>query len=278
MKSKNPQVISLIIPAYKQEKTIYKDITNLKKSLDDLKQPYEIIVVIDGVLDKTYQQLRKIKTKKLRVFKFDQNQGKGSAIKFGVENAKGDIIGFIDAGMDIDPTGIAMLINHMLWYDADIIVGSKLHPVSQVNYPRERKILSWGYRTFTRLLFGFKVRDTQAGIKFYRRRVARDVFPRLLVKKFAFDVEILALSYALGYTRIYEAPIKLKFRGVNSITSTNLWKIIFLMLWDTAAIFYRVRIIKFYKRSNRKNWEVEKSSVKKILRKKRVAKIGKIKK
>lgn len=254
MKIKSPHVISLIIPAYKQERTIFKDITNLKKSLDDLRQPYEIIVVIDGVLDKTYQQLKKIKTKKLRIFKFDQNQGKGSAIKFGVENAKGDIIGFIDAGMDIDPTGIAMLINHMQWYDADIIVGSKLHPVSQVNYPTERKILSWGYRTFTRILFGFKIRDTQAGIKFYRRRVARDVFPRLLVKKFAFDVEILALSYALGYTRIYEAPIKLKFRGVNSITSKNLWKIIFLMMWDTAAIFYRVRIIKFYKKSNKKNW------------------------
>ncbi len=279
MKSKSPHVISLIIPAYKQEKTIFKDITNLKKSLDDLKQQYEIIVVIDGVLDKTYQQLKKIKTKKLRIFKFDRNQGKGSAIKFGVKNAKGDIIGFIDAGMDIDPTGIAMLINHMLWYDADIIVGSKLHPVSQVNYPTERKILSWGYRTFTRLLFGFKVRDTQAGIKFYRRKVARDVFPRLLVKKFAFDVEILALSYALGYTRIYEAPIKLKFRGANSITSTNLWKIIFLMLWDTAAIFYRVRIIKFYKRSNRKNWEIaSESSTKKIGRRKKSAKIVKIQK
>lgn len=263
MKTKGPQVISLIIPAYKQEKTIFRDITNLKKSLDDLKQPYEIIVVIDGDLDKTFLQLKKIKTRKLKIYKFDRNQGKGSAIKFGVQNAKGDIIGFIDAGMDIDPTGIAMLINHMLWYNADIIVGSKLHPVSQVNYPTERKILSWCYRTFTRILFGFKVRDTQVGIKFYRRRVARDVFPRLLAKKFAFDVEILALSYALGYTRIYEAPIKLKFRGVNSITSKNLWKIIFLMLWDTAAIFYRVRIIKFYKRSNRKNWSNTVASLRK---------------
>jgi len=257
MKIKSPHVISLVIPAYKQEKTILKDIKNLKKSLDDLHQGYEIIIVIDGVLDKTYQQIKKFKSNKIKVYKFEKNQGKGSAIKFGVSQAKGDIIGFIDAGMDIDPTGIAMLINHMLWYNADIVVGSKLHPVSQVNYPAERKILSWGYRTFTRILFGFKIRDTQAGIKFYRRKVARDVFPRLLVKKFAFDVEILALSYALGYTRIYEAPIKLKFRGANSITSTGLWKIILLMLWDTMAIFYRVRIIKFYKRSNKKNWAKE---------------------
>ena len=254
MKIKSPYVISLIIPAYKQEKTIHQDIINLKKSLDNLKQEYEIIVVVDGVLDKTYQQLKKIKSEKVRIFKFDKNQGKGAAIKFGVEQAEGDIIGFIDAGMDIDPTGIAMLLNHMLWYDADIVVGSKLHPVSQVNYPTGRKVLSWGYRTFTRILFGFKIRDTQAGIKFYRRKVAKDVFPRLLVKKFAFDVEILALSYALGYKRIYEAPIKLKFRGVSSIASTNLWKIIILMLWDTMAIFYRVRIIKYYKKSNKKNW------------------------
>jgi glycosyltransferase involved in cell wall biosynthesis len=246
--------ISLIVPAYKQEKTIVQNIKKMASVMEQLPYDYEIILIIDGRLDKTYEKIKKFESAKIRIYQYEKNQGKGYAIRYGGLKAKGDIVGFIDAGMDIDPTGVSMLLNHMLWYDADIIVGSKMHPVSKVNYPFYRKLLSWGYRTFTGILFGFKVRDTQAGIKFYKKQVVEDVFPRLLVKTFAFDVEILALSYALGYRRIYEAPIKLKFRGVSSITSGNLWKTIILMLWDTLAVFYRVRLIKYYRNSNRKNW------------------------
>lgn len=246
--------ISLIIPAYKQEKTIVQNIKKMVDVMRHLPYKFEILVIIDGRLDKTYDRIRNYESTNIKIYHYERNQGKGFAIRYGGLKASGDIIGFIDAGMEIDPTGVSMLLNHMLWYDADIIVGSKMHPVSKVNYPFYRKVLSWGYRTFTRILFGFKVRDTQAGIKFYKRKVVKDVFPRLLVKTFAFDVEILALSYALGYTRIYEAPIKLKFKGQSSITSTNLWKTIILMLWDTLAVFYRVKIIKYYRKSNRRNW------------------------
>lgn len=248
------KTLSLVVPAYKQEKTIKKNISHLDKILSGLPYDYEIIVVVDGILDKTYDQISKNKNSKIKVLAYPKNLGKGYAVKYGMLQAKGDVIGFIDAGMDIDPTGISMLLNHMIWYDADIIVGSKLHPVSQVNYPLPRKVLSWGYRTFTHFMFGFKVRDTQAGIKLFKKNVVKDVFPRLLVKQFAFDVEILALAYALGYKRIYEAPIKLNFNGVSSITSSSLWGIVVLMLRDTFAVFYRVRVIKYYRKSNRKNW------------------------
>lgn len=248
------KLLSLVVPAYRQEKTIKKNIDSLINILLDLPYEYEIIVVVDGLLDETYEKVLRYKNTRVKVFGYPQNLGKGYAIKYGMLRAKGDVVGFIDAGMDIDPTGISMLLNHMIWYDADIIVGSKLHPVSQVNYPLSRKILSWGYRTFTHILFGFKVRDTQAGIKFFKRKVIGDVFPRLLVKQFAFDVEILALAYALGYIRIYEAPIRLNFNGASSITSSNLWNTILLMLRDTLAIYYRITILKYYKKSNKKNW------------------------
>lgn len=254
----NPQLVSLIIPTYRQEKVIVANVKKLVQVMEELPYKFEIIVVIDGLVDKTNEKISPFKSTKVKIYQYERNQGKGYAVKLGGLHAKGDIIGFIDAGMDIDPTGLSMLLNHLIWYDADIIVGSKLHPVSQVNYPFYRKVLSWGYRTFTRILFGFKVRDTQAGIKFYKKNVVKDVFPRLLVKTFAFDVEILALAYALGYTRIYEAPIKLDFNGGSSITSKNLWKTMLLMLWDTLAVFYRVRIVKYYRRSNSENWVTEK--------------------
>ena len=249
-------VLSLVVPTYKQEKTIVKDLKRLASILSSLNISYEIIVAVDGFLDTTFKRAKILSSEKLKVFGYEKNQGKGYAVKYGMMKAKVNTIGFIDADMDIDPEGIAMLLNHMHWYKADIIVGSKLHPVSQVKYPRSRKILSWAWRSLTHLLFGFKVRDTQVGLKIFKRKVAKDVFPRLLVKKFAFDIEMLAVAYTLGYKRIYEAPIKLSFRGANSISSVNLWKVIFFMVRDTLAVFYRLRIIRYYRKSNKKNWIV----------------------
>lgn len=246
------KLLSLVVPAYKQERTIIENIKDLKLALVHLNIPYEIIVVVDGKQDKTFENAKKMSSSSVRILGYKQNQGKGHAIKYGVLHAKGDIVGFIDAGMDIDPTGIAMLINHMEWYEADIVIGSKLHPVSQVDYPLWRKILSWGYRSLTRLLFGFRVRDTQVGMKVFKKNVADKVFPLLLVKHFAFDVEVLAVAYALGYKRIFEAPIRLTFNRTNTqITNKTFWKVILHMLWDTMAVFYRVRILRYYQKQLR---------------------------
>ena len=241
------QFLSVVVPAYMQEKTIRQDINRIMKTLDGLELKYEIIVVVDGIVDKTYEEAKKITSGKLRVLKYVKNEGKGHAIRYGMLHAKGDIIGFIDAGMDINTAGLTMLLSHMEWYNADIIVGSKLHPVSKVQYPMYRTVLSWGYRTINKILFGFKIRDTQVGLKFFKRDVVQDVLPRLLVKRYAFDIEMLAVAYALGYTRIYEAPIEINFKS-GSITSANLWRVIFYMLWDTLAVFYRLRIMRYYDR------------------------------
>jgi len=240
------KLISVIIPAYKQEKTIVRDIENIQRTLTELRYKYEIIIVVDGLVDNTYLKVWRLRSKKVKILAYEKNQGKGHAVRYGMMHAKGAIIGFIDAGMDIHPTGFSMLLNHMEWYNADVIVGSKLHPVSKVKYPFYRTVLSWGYRWLTRNLFGFKIRDTQVGLKFFKRKVVRDVLPRLLVKHYAFDIEILAVAYAMGYRRIYEAPIHITFKVSSSITSKSLWKIIFSMMWDTFAVFYRLKIIRYY--------------------------------
>lgn len=244
-------VLSLVMPVYKQAKTIENNFLNIQNTLNNINVPYEIIMVIDGDFDRTYETIKKYKSKNVKIFQLKENLGKGYAVKYGMLRANGDIVGFLDSGMDLDPTGISMLINHMEWYNADIIIGSKLHPVSQVSYPNSRKVLSWGYRTITRILFGFKVRDTQVGIKFFRKEVAHNVFSRIATTGFAFDVEMLAIAYALGYTRIFEAPVKLNFTGASSITSTTLLKTISTMLLDTFFIFYRMKILKSYRKKDK---------------------------
>lgn len=258
-KGKN-NLISVIIPAYKQEKTIKKDLLRIKKVLDQLRYNYEIIVVVDGFLDKTLENAKKIKYKNIVLTGYKHNYGKGHAVRFGMAKAKGNIIAFIDSGMDINPNGLSMLLEHLEWYNADIIVGSKLHPVSKIKYPLQRKILSWGYRTIIRILFGLSIRDTQVGIKFFKRKVLENVLPRLLIKKYAFDVEILAIAHYLGYKRIYEAPVELNFRTsstIASITSVDFYKTIVHMLWDTAAVFYRLKILHYYDNGNKRKWRYD---------------------
>ncbi len=244
------QTISVIIPAYNQQRTIVRDIKQIQKTLQLLGYHYELLVIDDGSSDKTYIQAKKLQSTHIKILSYKVNQGKGHAIRYGMLQAKGDVIGFIDAGMDIHPKGFAMLLNHMDWYDADVIVGSKMHPVSKVKYPMWRKILSWGYRYLTRKMFGFKIRDTQVGLKFFKKKVIKDVLPRLVVKQYAFDIEILAVAYRLGYKRIFEAPVEINFKR-NSITSINLWHVIYKMLWDTAAVFYRLRVLGYYDKKSK---------------------------
>ena len=203
-------LISVIVPIYKQEKTIRKDLTRINRVLAKTRFSYEIIAVVDGKsVDGSFKETIKLKLPKVRVIGYKNNHGKGYAVRFGMAKSKGDKIAFIDSGMDIDPNGLSMMLEHMEWYNADIIVGSKRHPASQVEYPLLRKIYSLGYQSLVRVLFGLKIRDTQTGLKVARREVLEKVLPRLLVKRFAFDVELLSVANYLGFKRIYETPIKL---------------------------------------------------------------------
>ncbi len=256
-KNDHKQLLSLIVPAYRQEKTIKMDLKNIDETLRrglPLEYDYEIICVVDGFLDKTYENAKRLNIKKLRVIGYEKNSGKGHAVRVGMKAAKGDLISFLDAGMDISPKGIMMLMSHMEWYSADVIVGSKRHPVSRVNYPILRHILSIGYHIGVKSLFNLPLTDTQSGLKIFKRSVIEKILPRLLVKRYAMDIEMLAVAKYLGFDRIYEAPIEVKF---DKKTSHIKWTTIFKMFWDTMAVFYRLRILHYYDDSNSKNWIVQ---------------------
>jgi glycosyltransferase involved in cell wall biosynthesis len=251
--------LSLIIPTYKQEKTIGENIRRLKKVLEKLRYTSEIIVVVDGTSeDRSYQKATEVakKLSGVKVVGYPANKGKGHAVRYGMAVSKGKIIAFIDAGEDIRPNGLSMMLEHFEWYKADIVIGSKRHPVSQVNYPWQRKILSYGYQILVRILFNLRVRDTQVGLKCYRREVVEKVLPRLVIKTYAFDIEILAVANYLGFNRIYEAPVNLtlEFGKDSNLTSKKLWYYIYYFLIDTFAVFYRLKLLHYYADSNSKNW------------------------
>ncbi len=249
-------ILSVIVPAFKQEKTIKRDLENIDAVLRaGLKEyDYEIICVVDGKIDKTFEQAQKSNSKKIKVFFYEENKGKGYAVRFGMVRAKGDLISFLDAGMDISPNGIMMLMAHMEWYNADVIVGSKRHPVSRVNYPLRRRIYSVGYHLGVKLLFGLPLTDTQSSIKIFKRKVVEKVLPRLLVRTYAMDIEMLSVAKYLGFGRIYEAPIEVRF---DKRTSRIRWHTVFRMVVDTLAVFYRLKILRYYDTENRRLWRLD---------------------
>jgi len=244
-------LVSIIVPAYRQEQTILKDIIRIKSALDTARYKYELLVIVDGFVDKTYEIAKRLKSKKIAIYGYKHNHGKGYAIRYGMERAKGNIIGFIDSGMDLNPNGLPILLEKLEWNNADIVVGSKRHPESKVIYPFVRRTISFLSQVFIRILFGLNVKDTQVGMKFFRKEVVEDVLPLLLVKEFAFDIEILVVAYYLGYHKIFEAPIELNFSFGKSIVSQSLISAILKTFWDTLGIFYRLKIIHYYDKIRR---------------------------
>lgn len=245
MRNRHPKFISIVVPSYKQAKTIVNNAKRLHKALEQANYEYEIIIVLDGAVDDSFQRLKKARIPKTTVITYQKNRGKSFAIRLGMSKAKGEHIMFIDAGNDIDPQGMQMLFLHLQWYEADVIVGSKRHMASIVDYTLTRKVLSWGYYLLVKLLFGVKVKDTQAGIKVFRKEVLEAILPRLVEKRFAGDLEMLVVAQKMGFRRIFEAPIKLNYNFSDLSSAATLDSILGIFI-DTLAIFYRSKILKYY--------------------------------
>jgi hypothetical protein len=156
----------------------------------------------------------------------------------------------MDADLEIHPRQLLKFMEEMERTGADIVIGSKRHPKSKVDYPMKRRLLSWGYNILIRGLFNLKLTDTQPGFKLFRREVLDKELPKLVVKKWAFDLELLVNADQDGF-KIVEAPIELNFNRedggrIGFGTVRNIFQ-------DTLGIFYRLRIIKYYERQGQLN-------------------------
>lgn len=248
----DPNLLSVIVPAYSCN-SINRDLVGIQKYLEELSRPYEIICIVDGLKngrDKTADLAKSVRGPRIKVYFYKQNRGKGYAVRFGMARARGGIIAFIDAGSDLHASGIGLALEHMKWYKADIIVGSKRHHASRVEYPFQRKILSFVVQRATRFFFGLNISDTQTGLKVFRRKVLEKVLPRLVVKRWAFDLEILAAAHRLGFSRIYESPIELQFNFASNITH----RAVFNFAVDYLAIFYRAHVLHYYDDDHHDLW------------------------
>lgn len=216
------KTLSIIIPAYNEQKSILALLHEVKKvNLKQLGVRKEIIVVNDGSTDQTADLLAQ--EDDIKVITHRQNQGKGAAIRTGIQNAQGDILLIQDADLEYDPAEYPQLINPILQNKAKVVYGSRY--ISGIQQQRNRDFLKKQHEkaytlfyvggriiTFiTNLLYGANITDEATCYKVFTSDVIKQI--KLDCKKFEFCPEITAKIRKQGYN-ILEVPISYNPRSV----------------------------------------------------------------
>ena len=239
------------MPAFNEGHHIRANLRETVKLFDKVKCDYEILVVDDGSTDNTREQvaLAAREDQRIKCIALGRNYGKGKALQTGFSHSRGDYIVFLDSDLDLPPRQLIRLFKVMRDEAADVVAGSKRHPESAIEYPLGRKIISRIYYIILWILFDLPLNDTQTGLKIFRRKPLSETLPYLLCKRYALDVELLANIHHRGY-KISEAPVILKFRRPRHFGRIGLRDLYHTGL-DTLAIFYRLRLIRYYDRAAR---------------------------
>jgi glycosyltransferase involved in cell wall biosynthesis len=240
------KMISIIIPVYNRADTLKASLQRIRDVISSISSNYEIIVVNDGSTDDTLQVMQgeQKSDSRLKVITYSGNMGKGYAVRKGVMDSRGGVVVFADGDLDISPIVISDYVKQL--QSSELVIGSKRHPLSKVSVPASRRFLSRAFNLIVRLATGIKVGDTQSGLKAGNGDVLRAIFRLMLVKRYAFDVEMLAIANMLGI-QTKEMPIELKLdRRFKS-------KEVVRMFVDVLAVAYRYRIKRYYQKQAKKD-------------------------
>lgn len=231
--SATPIAVSLVIPAYREERRLPTSIRDIRAFFAAFPLPVEVLVMVEKSPDRTLElgQSTAAGEDRIQVVDNQVQRGKGYAVKSGMLRAQGEIIFFMDADLSTPLAEIFAFLTHFAEHpETDAIIGSRAHAKSQIIKRQSLFRQSLG-RTFNRFVQFFGVRgieDTQCGFKAFRREAAREVFSRQTLDGFAFDVEVLMLAEDMGY-KIDVLPV----RWVNSPDSkVRIWIDPLKMLWD----------------------------------------------
>ena len=193
--------LSVVVPAYNEERTITSTIRSLEQFLAGKGFGFEVIVVDDGSHDGTAQVVQALQGPKtpLILLRNERNRGKGFSVRRGMLAARGEYRVFTDADLAYSVESVESV--HSALQHCDICIGSRALPGSEVRArsPLARRLASRMYSSFVRLFLLPGMNDTQCGLKGIRGEAANRIFSRLTIDRFAFDVEFLYVARKLGY-------------------------------------------------------------------------------
>jgi glycosyltransferase involved in cell wall biosynthesis len=234
--------LTIVMPYYNPGDRLGRNVSEVVAVLERTGLDFEVIAVSDGSTDGSGATLEALENGRVRRIELARHTGKGEALRVGLTEGRGDYLGFIDADGDLPADLLGPFVTELRSGDVDMVLGSKRHGDSQVEYPLPRRLYSWGFQQLVRLLFDLDVRDTQTGIKVLRRQALEAVLPLMVEQRFAFDLELLVVASRLGFDRIAELPVRIERRFGSTISAIAVAGI----LWDTFAIWWRLRVTHQY--------------------------------
>lgn len=204
--------ISVIVPCFREEKTILKNLKYIDEYLKRNFSQYEIIAVSDGSPDGTLGELKKAEREfNVKVIANSINEGKGKVVKDGVLASQNEVIMFLDADLAIPIESVEKFME-TIDNGYDLAIASRFVPGLNVIKPVlwYRRIMEKVFRWLRMIIINnYEIQDTQCGFKMFSRRAAMDIFPRMTIKRFAFDAEIIFIATKEKY-KIKELPITLQ--------------------------------------------------------------------
>ena len=230
--------LSIVIPAYNEEKRLRKTVEELIDILQkefSHERGYELIIVNDGSTDETQKKLEELHTDfdNMHIIELKKNIGKGGAVREGVLASEGEYIMYLDADGATDLRDVLNII--VARESSDIIIASRSVKNSQiiVQQPVWRKKLGARSIRFAKSVDGLPVVDTQCGCKLIQRDVAIDLFATLFTKRWLFDIELLRKAYKKGYS-VKEWPVRWSSIPGSKVNlwsyCTSLWELLWIMV------------------------------------------------
>lgn len=201
--------LSIIIPAYNESGRLPKTLEAMNAALQDADYEYEIIVVNDGSKDETANVVRQMESriKNLRLLDNKKNQGKGGAVRDGMLQATGEIRLFTDAD---NSTSIDHFLKMRPFFEKGygVVIGSRAMRGAKLDPPQpiSRQISGKMGNLLIQFMVLPGIWDTQCGFKAFTEKATEDVFPKMKITGWGFDIEALALAKAMGY-KLHEIPV-----------------------------------------------------------------------
>jgi dolichyl-phosphate beta-glucosyltransferase len=203
--------VSLVIPMYNESSIVNEAVATFSDYMKKTFEDFELIFVDDGSADGCGDVVAKASEEdpRIRLCRYTPNRGKGYAVRTGVLAAKGDLILFTDCDNAYGTDAVGRLADTLMQTQADIVVGSRnLSKDGYEGYTPIRKLMSKTYIKVIALAAGFKLSDSQCGIKGFRRDIAKKIFSNCEVDRFAFDLEVIMIATKIG-AKIAEMPVKI---------------------------------------------------------------------